>query len=237
MDKNIKAVLFDLDGTLLPMDMDEFVNGYFKMLCKKAEPFGYEEEDLVKSIWKGTAAMVRNDGSCLNGEAFWRTFGGIYGEERLKDKALFDEFYANEFAQAKKFCGFNPLAKEAVRLSRQSGNRVILATNPLFPEVATLTRIGWAGLDPSDFEYITHYDNFSTCKPNPAYYSDLCARLELRPEECLMVGNDALEDMIAESIGMKVFLLTDCLINKENKDIASYPNGGFEELMDFIKGE
>ena len=33
-------------------------------------------------------------------------------------------------------------------------------------------------------------------------------KLNVSPEECLMVGNDVSEDMIAETIGMKVFLIT-----------------------------
>ena len=68
----IRAVLFDLDGTLLPMNMEEFTKGYFKLLAKKAAPFGYDAEKLVASIWKGTGAMVKNDGSCSNEEAFWK---------------------------------------------------------------------------------------------------------------------------------------------------------------------
>ncbi len=232
---DIKAVLFDLDGTLLPMDMNEFTGGYFKIMCRKVAPYGYEEEDLISNIWKGTASMVRNDGSRLNREAFWDTFAAIYGEEKLKDKVLFDEFYANEFDQARKFCGFNPLAGEVVRASKDKGFRLILATNPMFPEVATLARIGWAGLEPSDFEYITTYDNSCTCKPNPAYFLELCKKVSILPQECLMVGNDTEEDMIAETVGMKVFLLTDCLINKKNRDISAYPHGGFEELLSFIE--
>ena len=50
-----------------------------------------------------------------------------------------------------------------------------------------------------------------------------------------MVGNDVGEDMIAESLGMKVFLLTDCLITRENKDISVYPHGSFDELIQYIE--
>ena len=60
------------------------------------------------------------------------------------------------------------------------------------------------------------------------------AELNLVPEECVMVGNDVTEDMIAETLGMKVFLLTDCLINKLNEDISKYPHGGFDELKEFL---
>lgn len=230
----VTTILFDLDGTLLPMDMDEFSKGYFKLLAKKAAPFGYEPEKLIASVWKGTEAMVRNDGSCSNEAAFWKCFAGIYGQESLKDKVIFDEFYANEFQGADVFCGFHPGAREAVQQAKEAGLRVALATNPLFPEVATKTRIRWAGLAPTDFEYCTTYENSRHCKPNPDYYRDVLEKIGCKAEECLMVGNDVDEDMVAETLGMKVFLLTDCLVNKSERDISAYPHGSFEELKKFI---
>ena len=232
--KKIKAILFDLDGTLLPMDQDEFVNGYFKFLAKKMAPYGYEPEPLIKAVWGGTAAMVKNDNSCMNEEAFWRYFCGIYGEEARKDTPVFEAFYANEFQQAKCFCGFNPLAKETVELVRKKGLRPVLATNPLFPSIATESRIRWAGLEPDMFELYTTYENIGSCKPNLDYYREICRRIGLAPEECMMVGNDVGEDMVTEKLGMKVFLLTDCLLNRKNEDISNYPQGGFEALMQVI---
>ena len=79
---NITTILFDLDGTLLPMDQEAFTTGYFKLLAKKLAPYGYEPKSLVDAIWAGTAAMVKNDGSCTNEQAFWKKFAAIYGEER-----------------------------------------------------------------------------------------------------------------------------------------------------------
>lgn len=230
----ITTILFDLDGTLLPMDMDEFTRGYFKLLAKKAAPFGYEPQKLEAAIWKGTGAMVKNDGSRSNEEAFWKCFAGIYGQEALKDKVIFDEFYAGEFQRADVFCGFHPGAKEAVEQAKEAGLRVVLATNPLFPEVATEARVRWAGLSLTDFEYCTTYENSSYCKPNPDYYREVLEKIGCRAEECLMVGNDVEEDMVAETLGMKVFLLTDCLVNKGGKDVSAYPHGGFEELKRHI---
>lgn len=55
----LTTVLFDLDGTLLPMDNDEFTRGYFKLLAAKLAPHGYEPKQLVDAIWAGTAAMVK----------------------------------------------------------------------------------------------------------------------------------------------------------------------------------
>ncbi len=230
----LKMVMFDLDGTLLPMDMDEFTGGYFKMLAKKAAPHGYEPQSLVKAIWHGTAAMVRNDGKSKNEDAFWKDFAAVCGEKVLKDRPLFEEFYANEFSEAKQFCGFNPRAAETVRSIREKGLRVALATNPLFPSVATEKRIRWAGLEPEDFEFFTTYENIGFCKPNPDYYRELLRWAGLNGEECLMVGNDVGEDMIASTLGMRVFLLTDCLINKAGEDIDRYPHGGFDALNEYV---
>ena len=100
----ITTVLFDLDGTLLPMDNEEFTKAYFKLLAKKLVPYGYEAEQLVDAIWAGTAAMVKNDGSQSNEAAFWKKFSSICGEKVLADKPLFDEFYLKEFQEAKEIC-------------------------------------------------------------------------------------------------------------------------------------
>ena len=111
---------------------------------------------------------------------------------------------------------------------------MVLATNPLFPSIATESRIRWAGLEPSEFDLYTTYENTSYCKPNLDYYRDILKRINCRPEECLMVGNDVGEDMVVEALGMQVFLLTDCLINTQKKDITAYPHGSFEQLLSML---
>lgn len=231
----IKAVLFDLDGTLLPMDQDAFTKLYFKLLAGKLACRGYDAAQLVNAIWTGTAAMVKNDGSCSNEEAFWKVFCGIFGKKACDDIPCFDAFYKNEFAGAKAACGFNQHAAEVVSLVKSLGLRAILATNPLFPAVATENRAAWAGLNHNDFELYTTYENSCHCKPNLDYYRDILAETGLKAEECLMVGNDVGEDMITRELGMQVFLLTDCLINKSDKDISVYPHGSFDELIRFIR--
>lgn len=231
----IKAVLFDLDGTLLPMDQEVFVKDYFKRLAIKLAPLGYESRKLVESLWAGVGAMVKNDGSCLNEEAFWKVFAQIYGEDSLNDKPTVDDFYKEEFAKVQSSCGYTPEAKEVVELVRAKGKMPILATNPIFPAAATNHRISWAGLKPEDFEHYTTYENSRHSKPNPKYYLDILEKIGCSPEECIMVGNDVGEDMIAETLGMKVFLLTDCLINKKEQDISGYPQGSFKELKAYLE--
>lgn len=231
----LKMILFDLDGTLLPMDQEQFTKYYFGLLAKKLAPLGYQPEALIDGIWKGTAAMVKNKGDKNNEAVFWDTFAALLGDHVRADEPTFDHFYRNEFQQVKASCGLNPLAAKAVAMVKQKGLRTALATNPIFPAVATESRMAWAGLNPADFELYTTYENSCHSKPNPAYYQDILAKLGVQPEECLMVGNDVGEDMIAETLGMKVFLLTDCLINKDGRDISIYPNGNFEDFLRFVE--
>lgn len=233
----IKAVLFDLDGTLLPMNQDLFVKLYFSGITKKLQPFGYEPKKLLETIYGGTIAMVKNDGGALNCERFWECFEKQFGKEKLNDMPIFDDYYKNEFVGAKAACGYNEHSAEIVKLIKSKGVKVILATNPIFPSIATHTRMAWAGLDKDDFDLITTYDNSHFCKPNPDYYREILSRFDLSPSECIMVGNDIGEDMVAATLGMKTFLLTDCLIAENETDKDKYNNGGFDELEKFLADE
>lgn len=230
----IKMILFDLDGTLLPMDQDAFIKKYFGLLAAKLASHGYEAVSLLDAIRTGTEAMVKNNGEKSNETVFWDSFTSRFGEKAREDIPLFEEFYKNEFAGAKSACSFNPEAAKTVAKLKESGFRVALATNPLFPAIATENRIRWAGLKPEDFELYTTYEYFSYCKPNPQYYKEVANRLGVQPTECLMVGNDVSEDMVAAAIGMRVFLQTDCLLNKAEKDISVYPRGDFSQLLRYI---
>jgi len=230
----IKAVLFDLDGTFLPMDQEDFIKAYFSYLAKKLVPYGYSPDTFVPAIWTGTKAMMKNDGSRTNEEAFWQTFAGILGEHVRGDEPLFEDYYNNEFNAVKDICGFCPKAADVIKTTKAKGFKAVLATNPLFPKVATQNRIKWAGLCPEDFELYTTYENYSWCKPSLEYYKQILDKIGLKGEECAMVGNDVGEDMVAAKLGMKTFLLTDCLINRGGEDISIYPNGSFDELIEFI---
>lgn len=232
----ITTFLFDLDGTLLPMDQEVFIKAYMGGLAAKMAPHGYEPKLLIKSIWQGTGAMVQNDGGCSNEEVFWKVFSSIYGRDTKADAPIFEEFYRVEFQKIQENCGFDAKSKVIIDLLKKKGCRIALATNPLFPAVATHSRIRWAGLAPEDFELITTYENSRHCKPNPDYYRDILDTLGVTPKECVMVGNDVDEDMIARELGMQVFLLTDCMINKNHVDISQYPNGSFDALLEFIGG-
>ena len=230
----ITTVLFDLDGTLLPMDLDLFLEHYFKLLCKKLVVHGYDPAKLTKGIQDGVVAMVSNDGAKTNEDVFWDAFCGVVGHNAKADIHLFQDFYENEFSGTRAACGFDPKAAEAVATIKAKGLRVVLATNPLYPAIATQNRIRWAGFQPEDFELYTTYEDTYHCKPNPAYYQDILDKLGLKAEECLMVGNDAIEDLAAAKLGIKVFLLPKYLINRNNLDLSACPQGDFDDLLNYI---
>lgn len=232
---SICYIFFDLDGTLLPMDQDVFVKAYFGRLAAKLAPHGYEPKKLIDAIWGGTAAMIKNDGSMTNEAAFWRFFCTVFGEDAIKDEPKFEEFYRTDFQLVQSSCGFDARAAQTIDALKEMGFTLALATNPIFPAIATESRMRWAGLNKEDFVSYTTYENSRYCKPNPKYYQDILDQLDVKGEECLMVGNDVGDDMVAQELGMKVFLLTDCLINKHNVDISVYPHGSFEELMEYIR--
>lgn len=232
----IKFVLFDLDGTLLPMDQDVFTKTYFGLLAQKLEPFGYEPKALINAVWAGTSAMIKNTGDKTNEQVFWDKFAEIFGEQSRKDEIHFEKFYIEDFCKVKVSSGFNTNAQKVVDKVKEKGLKLALATNPIFPRIATEQRISWAGLNINDFELITTYENSNYCKPNLYYYKQILTKLGVNPEECLMIGNDVTEDMVAEKLGMKVFLLTNCLLNKNEEDISKYPNGDFDKLLHFIDG-
>lgn len=231
----IKTVLFDLDGTLLPMDLDQFVKVYLGALADHLVPYGYDRQELIGGIWAGMKAMLGNDGSRRNEDAFWEAFARHMKRDVRVDEPLFEAFYREKFDALATVCGYTADAKQAVDYLKGRGICTVLATNPAFPSIATEKRMRWAGVEPSDFVHFTTYENSHYCKPNPEYYREILDRLGLRAEDCLMVGNDVTDDMVAEMLGMKVFLLTDWLINKPAVDINRYPHGGYAELMKYLE--
>ncbi len=230
-----KYILFDLDATLLPMDQDAFLKAYFSSLIKYLAPLGFEPQKLYESIWNSIMTVVANNGESTNEERFWQEMSRCYGDNIRDSEPFYNDYYLTHFDKNKEVCGYNENSNIVIKKAKEKGFKIILATNPVFPRIATEARIRWAGVDKNDFIHITTYENSHYCKPNPEYYKEILNIIGATPEECLMVGNDATEDMVASTIGMKVFLLTDCLINTKNVDISVYPNGSFKELLTYIE--
>lgn len=233
----LKCVFFDLDGTLLPLDEDRFTKVYFHYLYEAVKDKGYNKEEFIDCIWQGTKAMYKNDGSKKNEEAFWDYYASRFGVEALKDKEIVDEFYANDFRKTKACCDENPLAVEIVKSAREICGSVVLSTNPIFPKVATITRMDFVGLKESDFDLVTTYENFNYTKPNPMYFKTILEKLNLKPEEVILFGNNDYEDYVcSKKAGIDCYLVKPYVIKHEELNL-NIEEITMDQVVEVIKRE
>ena len=199
----IKAILLDLDDTLLFNDMRAFLPRYFGLLAQFAQAAGYGEYDMVRELLYCTREVIANtDPQVTNREVFWAAFQQRTGAPRSRTEALFDRFYAEQFPLLRSVTSPVPGAADVVRWCQARGWRVVVATNPLFPTTAIEQRLAWAGLPVAEmrFDLVTTFDNMHATKPQPAYYREILAAVGCRPEEALMVGDDWENDVVPASV-------------------------------------
>ncbi|MFA7075822.1 MAG: HAD family hydrolase [Candidatus Izemoplasmatales bacterium] len=230
----LKNYLFDLDGTLLPLNEELFVKQYFNQLGLKFVELGLNPQEMIQNLWLGTKAMIENNGSKTNEEIFWDKFYPNNDKKEQIKEAL-ELFYQNEFEVVKSSSKPTELSLKIIELLKSRGKNIVLATNPIFPFVATKKRMEWVSLKKEDFLHVTTYENSKFTKPSINYYEMILTTMNFIPEETIMIGNDTLEDMVAEGLGIKTFLVTDCLNNKNNIDINQFEHGTLEELFVKIK--
>lgn len=231
-----KYLFFDLDGTLLNLDTDTLASRYFSSLTEFLVKNGYDAEKVIAAIKHGTYAMLTNNGSSSNEDALTDAFVKGYGEniDVIKLKTIMNDYYEQDFDKLKDIVTVEPETSELIKKLKADGYKLILATNPLFPKIATHKRTRWAGLSPDDFEIITTYEAEYFTKPNLKYYQSILDRIGVQASDCIMVGNDVDEDMCASELGLDVFLITTNLINRHNKDISNFKQGTLKDFYKFI---
>lgn len=235
----IDTILFDLDGTLLPFTQEDFIAAYMKEIGRAFLSMGFDPAFTAKSLWAGTAAMMKSDGATRNSERFWSAFAAVTALSRAQLAAVEDmceRFYTNEFNEVKSILrpADPALPRRLVRSLAARGFSVVLATNPLFPACGIATRLDWVGLTPDDFCLVTDYANSTYCKPDPGYYQEIFKKCGKAPQSCLMVGNNASEDMSVAALGTEVYLVTDFLENEESLDITGIRRGTLAEAEAFL---
>lgn len=235
----MKAILFDLDGTLLPTDTDAFLSYYMKSVTRFMAPILPTPvvERLPEMIMASTYAMIANvDPSVSNEAAFWSDFLPRIGYERVELEPHFTRFYAESFPTLRMHmeASLPGQGRAIVEAAAAKGYDLVLATNPVFPRAAIEERMRWVGIDHLPWRLVTTYEEMHFCKPQPGYYMEICERIGRRPEECLMVGNDVDEDGVAAKIGMRLYLATDYLINRHNKPLDPNHSGPLSHLLTYL---
>lgn len=231
-----KAVLFDLDGTLLNIDMDYFLKHYFRKMVELAAEMGYKEGNrLVDQVWRSTEVMIADlNPESSNEEVFMNDFCQNWPYSPEEITFFFERYYQECFPRLEGFCSPFPGIPDMVRYIMEKELKVVIATNAVFPMSALQDRIRWAGLGHYDFELVTSYELMHFCKPHVQYYEEIAERIGVHPEECLMIGNDTGEDLPAGKIGMKTFLMEDMLIDKGSSHQPDW-RGRLPDLFEFVR--
>ena len=204
----VKAVLFDLDDTLLGNSMDTFLPAYFGALTRWLEHL-VPPERLIGELGRATQAMnAPRHTELTNEEAFASVFYRALDADRSRLESAIERFYAEEFPKLRKLTRKRPEARSLVGWALEEGLQVAVATNPLFPRVAVEERLAWAGVpaDEIDYALVTTYENMHATKAHHAYYYEILTRLGRRADECLMVGDSWEMDVVpASSVGIHVY--------------------------------
>lgn len=232
----MKTILFDLDGTLLPINTDQFIGGYMKAVARYVAHL-IPPEQLSTHLWEATNQVIRStDLSKTNAQVFGEHFYPAVGRGETELEPVFAKFYAEEFPKLKEdLPGLPGLGRQVVQAVADQGYEIVVATNPLFPMAAIVERLRWIGLDQFPWRLITAYEEMHAAKPNPSYFAEILERIGRRPEECLMVGNDVDEDGAAEKVGIKTFFVTDCLINRREKPLPEGRHGTMAEFLALVE--
>ncbi len=204
----ISAILFDLDGTLLDLDLNHFLREYFNLLGPVVgELAGTSAEQALQAVVRGTDAMMAQHPAHTNEEAFRQSFLDSTGIDIADPHpaAVLDSFYAEVFPALRGDKGPRPGATEALEAARATELKLVVATNPIFPRRAVDERARWAGVDTATFAHVTSYENSTSCKPHASYFAEIAERIGVASEECLMVGDDPELDLAAASAGMQTY--------------------------------
>ncbi|GMA63225.1 HAD family hydrolase [Alicyclobacillus fastidiosus] len=232
----LTTLLFDLDGTLLPFELDSFMRGYFERLVPHLRDHVHPHE-VAPWILGAMRRVVENEVVHLtNLDKFRRALFDNESEKEAQIWPIFEAFYASSFQELQDLTSPTNIAREICRTAYDKGYQLVLATNPIFPEVATQSRMRWAGLDESWFRLVTTMENSHFCKPNPKYFLEILDALDLAPNECMMIGNDVQEDGAAGHVGIRTYLVTDNLIDRELGTFHFEHQGTLEEVLRFVKG-
>ena len=245
---NVSTLLFDLDNTLVFMDENQFVMAYATNAASYFSDVFPDPKVFVHHLLAGTRYMVSTKNTKTNIEKFFDYF--LPQCNQLSKEVVYKrflDFYTTDFDNVQSIVKTNAIVPKIFDMVLEKF-QVVIATNPLFPEIATLKRIRWAGLGDyvNKIELITHGEDFSTSKPDIAYYQEILDKIDKKPADCLIIGNDLYNDGSGSRLGMKFFHVINKVedsdfLSKETRkdlqkeDITVTASGTLEEFYELLK--
>jgi len=234
----LRAILFDLDDTLLGNDTDAFMRRYFALLSEYARPVMDSAAFLPNLIQATQAAIGNIDPAHTNAEVFWANFEALTGGRRDELEPFFRRFYETDFAHLRPGVNVRPAAAHLVRAAFDRGLAVVVATNPLFPATAIEQRLAWAGVPVDEYPYalVTSYENMHAAKPQPAYYREILATIGCPPEMAIMVGDNWKNDIApAAEVGLFTYWIAPADVAPPDPTLV-HGQGSLDRFAELVAG-
>lgn len=222
----MRAVLFDLDGTLLDLDLEDFLGRYFEALEVASLPLATDVSPaaLMRGLKTAVGMMMQPHPGRTNRDVFFESMRSLTGVDLEHNWGVYERFYAEVFPTLQGSARPAAGGREAVLSALRLGMEVAIATNPIFPREAIMTRLAWAGLADLDLPVITTYEVMEATKPLAGYFRQTAEMLGVHPADCLMVGDDRRLDLPAADVGMRTYYVG------ADPDAASHMRGTLHEL-------
>lgn len=233
-ERRYDALLVDLDGTLLDLDLSEFIPAYMQSLAKYFSEYLPPKEFSFHLLAATKNTIESEDPGLTNEATFFADFCRRLEVDHAAINPLIEEFYEKDFPRLRSWGAPRPHARSVLEAAQQRNLKLVLATQPIFPHRAVVERLTWGELSAAPFDLITTLENMRYCKPRPEYYFEIAQMIAVPPERCLMAGNDTLDDICAAQAGMATFLVEGNIID-HGKDIPPVDyRGTLKELAAFI---
>jgi len=232
--EKIKGVLFDLDGTLLQVEMKDFIPAYIDGLAQHFTDVAHRYTFASTVRDAITVLLMNEDPSVTNEEQFAAVLHYRFGidAETVSDRLA--DFYEDGLADLAPLVHPLPLARQILERCFERGFKVAIATNPVFPRKMVEARLAWGGIGDFPFDHITSFENSRYCKPHTGYFRDVLSELGLAPAQCLMVGNDTGHDLAARAAGIPTYLVDTWLVDRTGGDFVADFRGGLPELFQLL---
>ncbi|MFX0123941.1 MAG: HAD family hydrolase [Candidatus Hodarchaeota archaeon] len=204
---DITTLLFDIDNTLLLFDDHEFIRIYVTNIHNYFKEEQLNLEKFMNIFLTSTNKMTKKNQSKLdNLSKFAVDFESRINVSHNEIIKRFRDFYRSDFIEVCKIMTLHPIARDLLKLA-SNHFKLVAATNPLFPTIANETRFSQTGLDRFPWMEITSAENYHFAKPHIEFYEELLDKINKYPSECMIIGDDPINDMVAGKIGIRTFLV------------------------------
>jgi FMN phosphatase YigB (HAD superfamily) len=208
----IKAVLLDLDDTLISTQTTSFVPEYLEELGAYFADLAAPDAFIRDILASYALTMRESDGRSPLFGRFITRFGQAINVSPSVLNLRFNEFYTTKYDKLRHFISAQSEAPGILDFLYANAYQIVVATNPAIPDSAIRLRMDWGGIPSPDsrIELVTSLETMHFGKPDPAYYEEVMARLDRLPGEAIMVGNDWDNDIVPANLaGLATYWVTE----------------------------